>query len=203
MPVSRPKTPLFSSKRAGEYDSHACAPARARRLAARREIPRGRNEHNRTRYAAGRWRPALPTTSSVIKPNVHVVISSVSNVVIAINRINSPYTLSFRAKSRNPPRQKRNETYTRRPTCLWRLATEKSPRERNENKRTRTPQTLACAGSAPHTPVFLPFGQIECRKVVCKYLQNERLYDIIGDRSAMNVPLRARIRTCKCYFSLF
>ena len=39
-----------------------------------REIPCGRNENNRTRYAAGRGRPALPTASPRIVPPV---ISSV------------------------------------------------------------------------------------------------------------------------------
>lgn len=40
----------------------------------------------------------------------------------------SSYTLSFRGVSRaNPPRKKRHATYTRQPTCLWRLAIEKSP----------------------------------------------------------------------------
>ena len=55
--------------------------ARARTTARRREIPRGRNENNRTRYAAGRGRPALPTASSALKPNVRVVISSVSREI--------------------------------------------------------------------------------------------------------------------------
>ena len=58
---------------------HICAsqmPAQA----LRREIPRGRNENKRTRYAAGRGRPALPTASSALKPDAPV-ISSVSREI--------------------------------------------------------------------------------------------------------------------------
>ena len=43
-----------------------------------REIPRGGNDNNRTRYAAGRGRPALPTASPRIG---HAVISSVSREI--------------------------------------------------------------------------------------------------------------------------
>ena len=53
---------------------HRASPA----VAHRREIPSGRNENNRTRYAAGRGRPALPTASPRIG---HVVISSVSREI--------------------------------------------------------------------------------------------------------------------------
>ena len=62
--------------------------ARARTTARHREIPYGRNKHNRIRYAAGRGRPALPTASSALKPNVRVVISSVSREIPCIRNEN-------------------------------------------------------------------------------------------------------------------
>ena len=150
--------------------------ARARTTARRREIPCGRNDNNRIRYAAGRGRPALPTTSSALKPNVRVVISSVSREIPrggngTKHTRAGPLTCGG-SPPRNPPRWERTQSYplcgeTRasRPTCPQGLpaAPAHSP---------VAARHLACAGSAPHTPVFLPFGQIECRKVVCKYLQN-------------------------------
>ena len=150
--------------------------ARARTTARRREIPSIRNENKRIRYAAGRGRPALPTASSALKPNVRVVIPNASNVVIAINRINSPYTLSFRALIvKSPATETRTCVHEHSPAAVRRQsdpssvdARQFSQRRRLRRSRTRLPQKHACAGSAPHTPVFLPFGQIEYRKVVYK-----------------------------------
>ena len=207
MPVSRPKTPLFSSKRAGEYDSHACAPARARRLAARREISRGRNKHNRIRYAAGRGRPALPTASSAIKPNVRVVISSARRE-ISRGR-NKHNRIRYSAGRGRPALPTASSAIKPNVRVVISSVSREIPCGRNENKRTRTlacggspprnlprqkrkqsytttlntcPQGfpaapahlpvaarhLACADSAPRTPVFLPFGQNKYRKVVYK-----------------------------------
>ena len=140
--------------------------ARARTTALRREIHRDRNENMRIRYAAGRGRPALPTASSDLKPNVRVVISSVSRE-IPCGRNGTKHTRA------GPPR-------------LWRLATEKSPAIGTKTIVHDYPEylpagapcragplagggsPLARAGSAPRTPVFLPFGQIKYRKVVYK-----------------------------------
>ncbi len=91
--------------------------ARARTTARRhREITRGRNDNNRIRYAAGRGRPALPTASSAIKPNVHVVISSVSREIPCgrngtIHTRASPLACGG-SPPRNPPQQKQTQSYS-------------------------------------------------------------------------------------------
>ena len=62
------------------------------------------NENNRIRYAAGRGRPALPTASSALKPNVRIVISSVSRE-IPYNRNGTLHIrASLPARGGSPPR---------------------------------------------------------------------------------------------------
>ena len=115
-----------------------------------REIPRSRNETKRTRYAAGRGRPALPTASSALKPDA----------------------LSFRALVEKSPAIETKRNIYAPAKCPRRLCAEKSPaieternihapahlpvaarhreipRDRNENNRTRIPQRFARGGSA-------------------------------------------------------
>ena len=61
-----------------------------------REIPHGKNENNRTRYAAGRGRPALPTATPRIG---HNVISSVSQEVSLREKRKQSYTNTNKIQS--------------------------------------------------------------------------------------------------------
>ena len=69
---------LVEKSPAVETARNIYAPAYPPAVAHRREIPHNRNENNRTRYAAGRGRPALPTASPRIGRDV---ISSVSREI--------------------------------------------------------------------------------------------------------------------------
>ena len=97
-----------------------------------REISYNRNGNNRTRYAAGRGRPALPTATPRIG---HNVISSVSQEV--------------------SPRKKRHVTCPRQPTCPQWLTAEKSPAIETKIIIHPLPQTLASRGSLPRQPTRL------------------------------------------------
>ena len=87
-----------------------------------REIPCGRNDNNRTCYAAGRGRPALPTASPRIG---HDVISSVSREI---------------------PRVRTGTTRTRASQMPAGAPCREIPSNRNENTRTRLPQNTCPQG---------------------------------------------------------
>ncbi len=94
------KSPAIETKTIAP-ENHKDSPA----AALRREIPRGRNETKRTRYAAGRGRPALPKASSALKPD----------------------TLSFRASVEKSPAMEPERNIYAPAKCPRRLCAEKSP----------------------------------------------------------------------------
>ncbi len=107
---------------------------RRRHFERHREIPRGRNETKRTRYAAGRGRPALPTASSALKPDA----------------------LSFRALVEKSPAIETKRNIYAPAKCPRRLCAEKSPAIETKPNEHEYPKylparspCLARAGSAP------------------------------------------------------
>ncbi len=113
-----------------------------------REIPRGKNENNRTRYAAGRGRPALPTASPRIG---HVVISSVSREI--------PRARNENKRTRYAAGRGRPALPTASPRIGHDVISSVSreiPHNRNENNRTRIPQYLPARAPRPALPTASP-----------------------------------------------
>ena len=109
-----------------------------------REIPYGRNENNRTRYAAGRGRPALPTASPRIG---HDVISSVSREI--------PHNRNENNRTRYAAGRGRPALPTASPRIGHDVISSVSreiPCDRNENNRTR----YAAGRGRPALPTALP-----------------------------------------------
>ena len=135
-----------------------------------REIPGSRKENKRTRYAAGRGRPALPTASPRMG---HDVISSVSREIPGSRKENKRTRYAGaresrpidgyaanRARchferSREIPcnRNENNRTRTPKNTCPRGLRAEKSPTLETETIGHEHQKTLARAGSAPRNPL--------------------------------------------------
>ena len=108
-----------------------------------REIPGSRKENKRTRYAAGRGRPALPTASPRIG---HNVISSVSREIPAVEA----ETIGHVMRGRGSPAL---------PTASPRIGhdvisseVEKSPAIETKTTVHEHQKILARAGSAPRNP---------------------------------------------------